>query len=181
MTVVHREDGTMETEEQQRFRQELGARIGKIVARFATKAEAAAAAGVSVEQLNKWIAGTVKSPADGLKALANAANVDFSWLVAGDAIKTEVGSGFNASIDVKLIGTKVADIVLSVHKRHGIKLPEHALAHEVITRLSQLYGKSDNPRDMEELVSLLPWLELALDRELAAAEPGTGKRAASDL
>ncbi|CAD7055259.1 XRE family transcriptional regulator [Pseudorhizobium halotolerans] len=171
----------METEEQQSFRRELGARIGKIAGRFPTKGEAAAAAGVSVEQLNKWIAGTVKVPADGLKSLANAANVDFSWLVAGEAASTDVDSGFIASVDISIIGVRVADLVVECYRRNGIKMPEATLAREVIARLSQLYKKADNPKDMEELFSLLPWLEKAIDRELgdAAAEPGTGKRSAS--
>lgn len=171
----------MEAAEQDLFRRELGARIGKIVARFPTKSEAAGAAGVSVEQLNKWIAGSVKVPADGVKALADAANVDFSWLIAGDAATTDVGSGFTAAVDISIIGNKVADIVVETHRKNGVRLPEAALAREVVSRLSQLYKKSDNPNDMDELFSLLPWLERSIDRELseAKADPGTGKRSAS--
>lgn len=152
-----------------------------IVARFPTKGEAAAAAGVTVEQLNKWIVGSVKVPADGLKGLAAAANVDFSWLVAGDEAATDVSSGFTASLDISIIGLRVADLVVEIYRRNAVKMPDGALAREVVIRLSQLYKKADNPKDMEELFSLLPWLEKAIDRDVADArsDPGTGKRSAS--
>lgn len=65
------------------FRGELGRRIAEAVAKFHTKSAASAAAGVGVEQLNKWIAGEVKVPVDGLWRLALESGSDFCWLCTG--------------------------------------------------------------------------------------------------
>lgn len=65
------------------FRQNLGLRIEQCVKLIGKKSDAAAAAGVSTEQLNKWINGTVKVPVEALATLAKAADSDFSWLATG--------------------------------------------------------------------------------------------------
>ncbi len=64
----------------------MGARIGQCVDFIDKKSDAAAAAGVSAEQLNKWIKGTVKVPVEALRLLAGASGVDFSWLATGDGV-----------------------------------------------------------------------------------------------
>lgn len=65
------------------FRQNLGLRIGKCVDLIGKKSDAAAVVGVTTEQLNKWIKGTVKVPVEALRLLSEAANSDFSWLATG--------------------------------------------------------------------------------------------------
>ncbi|WP_372395153.1 helix-turn-helix transcriptional regulator (plasmid) [Azospirillum sp. HJ39] len=65
------------------FRIALGKRIAEVVSKYATKAAAAETAGVTVEQLNKWIAGTVKVPLEALWRLAEGSNIDLSWLCVG--------------------------------------------------------------------------------------------------
>lgn len=65
------------------FRIQLGRRIAEVVAKFATKTAASEAAGITSEQLNRWIAGQVKVPVDGLWRLAAAADIDFCWLCSG--------------------------------------------------------------------------------------------------
>lgn len=65
------------------FRVELGRRIAEAVEKFPTKSAASAVVGVSVEQLNKWIAGEVKVPVDALWRLALEGGTDFCWLVTG--------------------------------------------------------------------------------------------------
>ncbi len=65
------------------FRKALGGRLRETVGKFPTKSAASAVAGVTVEQLNKWIDGTVKVPVESLWRLADAAGVDFCWLCAG--------------------------------------------------------------------------------------------------
>ncbi|WP_142847070.1 hypothetical protein [Telmatospirillum sp. J64-1] len=65
------------------YRRELGERLAVVMARFASKGAAAQAAGVTTEQFNKWLAGSVKVPAEGLWRLAKAAKIDFKWLCAG--------------------------------------------------------------------------------------------------
>lgn len=66
------------------YRSSLGERIAYAVDKSKTKSDAANAAGVSSEQLNKWIKGTVKVPAEALRSLAAFTGVDFSWLVTGE-------------------------------------------------------------------------------------------------
>ena len=65
------------------FRTDLGRRIEASIRKFPSKSAASEAAGVSVEQLNKWVAGKVKVPIDGLFGLAEAGDIDFSWLATG--------------------------------------------------------------------------------------------------
>lgn len=73
----------MEEADQDGYRMQLGARIGLAIAQMPTKSEASRVSGVSTEQINKWVKGSVKVPADALKALSDASGVDFSWLVTG--------------------------------------------------------------------------------------------------
>ena len=68
---------------QEDYRKDLGGRLSQAIARVKNKGDAALAAGVSTEQLNKWVRGEVKVPAEGLRALAEYTRVDFSWLVTG--------------------------------------------------------------------------------------------------
>ncbi|MCO8146883.1 hypothetical protein NHN26_16895 [Rhodovulum tesquicola] len=65
-------------------RQRLGERIAQVVERYDTKSAAARAAGITAEQLNKWIKGTVKVPVDGCRALAEGVGADLSWLITGE-------------------------------------------------------------------------------------------------
>ncbi|WP_310459606.1 LexA family transcriptional regulator [Ruixingdingia sedimenti] len=66
------------------FRQNLGLRIEQCVKIIGKKSDAAAIAGVTAEQLNKWINGSVKVPVEALRLLAEAASSDFSWLATGE-------------------------------------------------------------------------------------------------
>lgn len=77
------------------YRAQLGARIEQVVARLGSRKAASAAAGVTAEQLAKWIAGTVKVPVEALRDLAQAANDDFAWLATG----APAGSGTATSVD----------------------------------------------------------------------------------
>nr|WP_321511189.1 S24 family peptidase [uncultured Celeribacter sp.] len=67
------------------YRSALGRRIEQAVSKAKNKGDVAYCAGISTEQLNKWIKGNVKVPADGLRAISMYTNVDFSWLVTGES------------------------------------------------------------------------------------------------
>lgn len=69
----------------QAYRQELGKRIAEVMAKYNTKSAASEAADVSVEQMNKWIAGAVKVPVDALYRLAAGVGADFCWLCGGES------------------------------------------------------------------------------------------------
>ncbi len=71
------------------YREDLGRRLLTALEKFSTKKEAADAAGIGTEQLNKWL-GNVregveipKVPVEALLAIAEAAGVDFNWLATG--------------------------------------------------------------------------------------------------
>ncbi|MFT4162819.1 hypothetical protein [Shinella sp.] len=83
--------------------------------------------------------------------------------------------------DASKIGAKVAALVLEVYRASKVKLPEIGLATEAAQRTVQLLAKSEDPADLQELESLLPWLRNQIEKELveARAEPGTGKHSAS--
>jgi hypothetical protein len=80
------------------FRHRLGERLMMVADRFPSKSAAAKAAGVSTEQFNKWLAGTVKVPVEGLWRLSEAGQADFRWLCAGSS-GVEAGDGVQDRID----------------------------------------------------------------------------------
>lgn len=115
-------------EDMQVYRETLGRRIADTVGKYPTKSAAAAAADVSAEQLNKWIAGTVKVPVEALYRLAAGINIDFCWLCAGNPpgahqqrIQPEVlRDVLEAIAEVQAEGAvftpaKYADLVLAIH------------------------------------------------------------------
>lgn len=83
------------------FRQNLGQRISYCVDLLGNKTVSAAAVGVTPEQLNKWAKGTVKVPVEALRTLAEAANVDFSWLATGGGATPR-----NGPIQIRELGSK---------------------------------------------------------------------------
>lgn len=106
------------------FREALGRRIDQVVAKFSTKAAAAAAAGVTLEQLNKWIAGQVKVPVEALYRLAESAPADFAWLATGDAARIDEPTlrlvltaiaAAQAEHDTRFDPAKFASAVLVIH------------------------------------------------------------------
>lgn len=82
----------------ERYRVDLGQRLADVAAQFPRKGAAAAAAGVTLEQFNKWLAGTVKVPAEGLYRLAMASGTDFSWLCTGGEIDQVKGSSRKSKV-----------------------------------------------------------------------------------
>lgn len=72
-----------ELSSQDGYRQELAERLSLAISRMKHKEKVATAAGITGEQLNKWVKGDVRVSAEGLRAIATFTNVDFSWLVTG--------------------------------------------------------------------------------------------------
>lgn len=70
------------------YKEDLGRRILSVIERASTKKAVAEAAGVTVEQLNKWCGlssgGSIpKVPVSALLGISNAVGVDFAWLATG--------------------------------------------------------------------------------------------------
>ncbi|MEM9633810.1 MAG: hypothetical protein AAGA50_20945 [Pseudomonadota bacterium] len=74
----------------------------------------------------------------------------------------------------------VGKLVANLHEEQGIKLPPDALLDEHSSAYNTLIEQAEDPRDRDELVSLLTWLETRLRKKLKAAkaEPGSGKQQA---
>lgn len=86
------------------FRKNLGLRIEQCVKIIGKKGESATIVGVTPEQLNKWINGTVKVPVEALRLLAAAANSDFSWLATGQG-----APGHDRPIQIRRTGASSDD------------------------------------------------------------------------
>ena len=109
--------------------------------------------------------------------IAASCGVSLDWLVgAGNAAMHRTDA---LRID-KTVFKNVGHLVLRIHKEEGVKLPPDALLNEQSDAYNTLIERSEDPRDTDELMSLLPWLEARLRKALktAVAEPGTGKRQA---
>ena len=65
----------------------IGSRLGKVIESFPSKTTAAKAAGITLQQLNKWIKGEAKIPIEGLMAISNSkySNKNLLWLATGNA------------------------------------------------------------------------------------------------
>ncbi len=113
-------------------------------------------------------------PADGLHGLAREGNVDFSWLASGENRKAKSGDVARAVAE----GMKIVSAVLwDVYKAEGVKIPPGNLIAEMREYTMALIEMLDDPEDLQEWQTLVPWLENRIRKSLK--EPGTGKHAAS--
>lgn len=110
------------------FRQSLGARIGYCVEKFSRKQDAADAVGISVEQLNKWVKGSVKVPVEGLAQLAAASDVDFSWLSTGEGKQPARGPvqvrGAATKLDVPRLERAISVVERGLDEAGRVATPE---------------------------------------------------------
>lgn len=120
----------LETDDDLRaFRIRLGERIEEAIKKSNTKQKVADAAGISVEQLNKWAKGTVKVPVEGLKAISTVTNVDFSWLATGsgpapsDAAKSSAQP--SSSQDIVKLDPRLAEAVDDLEKPGMVSIPRY--------------------------------------------------------
>lgn len=110
--------------------------------------------------------------------------ISLDWLIAGegemfaDPTKAPVSKDMR-SID-KHVFRLVGRFVVGLYKTEDITLPPDALLDEQSSAYNTLIERAENPDDLEELESLLPWLETRLKRQIKAAKAklGTGKQRA---
>jgi len=157
------------------FRRDLGRRIEEAAGKFETKTAAAKAAGVTLMQFNKWIAGTVKVPMDGLYALATAARIDFSWLATGNG-NMHGGGGSSpevlaAAVDEDLMG-RIVDGIMAVYKDLGMRLPPRSLGELAARVAADLVAAYDDPAD--RVVGLKGALQRLRTDVLRSSDVGTG-------
>lgn len=88
------------------FREKLGQRLESLVERFPTKKDAAKAAGVTLEQFNKWLQGGTKVPAEALYNFARVADADLTWLITGKG--SPEGQEFASLIEVPVLNVRAS-------------------------------------------------------------------------
>lgn len=75
---------------------------------------------------------------------------------------------------------EIAAEVEKVYRDNGARLNEYDLVHASTHWLGEIQKMVRNVGDIEELRSLLPWVAAQVKREIADANAGKTKRAASD-
>lgn len=157
---------------------ELLGRIRAAIAAIGSVRRAHEMTGIPIGTLNKYMAGTSMPSFEKVVRIAAAAGVSVGEL-AGEASKAGASPDLaTAAAEImRLVGEAVSD----THRAEGARLPESALIGEISRSYAALLQKMDNPSDVNEARSLLPWLEGRLRKALreAATAPGTGKREAS--
>lgn len=147
------------------YRKELGDRIAVVASSFDTKGLAPSAAGITLEQFNKWIAGTVKVPMCGLNRLALVAKVDFAWLVTGEGSDRAI-DGYQLPEAMRFARGCAEGIARSdIHGARSLTEHEH---RRLVTywggRMVEKAGEFDDPATIR---SLIPWARLMMTREIA--------------
>ncbi|MBP1862177.1 transcriptional regulator with XRE-family HTH domain [Rhizobium herbae] len=107
-------------------------------------------------------------------------NIDINWVVTGkgamfEADRDRPPGQVNAEI-LEILTDSVQRIYLDL----GQKPPARRLSGEAVRLYNDLVAVVDDVNDKEEVMAVLPQVELRLKRRLqqATAEPGTGKRSA---
>lgn len=142
------------------------------------------AIGVSKTALFAYEKGERDPSARALSAYRDLYGADINWILTGagemfaDPATVPSDPGFH-TIKPEVFRV-VGRLVTSLHKAKGISLPPDALFDEQSSAYNALIEKAEDPSDADELLSLLPWLKVSLERKLSSAKnhPGTGKREA---
>lgn len=141
----------------------------------------AARTGIPPKTLENYLSKRSTPSLDRAAKIAAAAGMTVGEL-AGEAPKAE------ASADKSAMPAAVADImklvgaeVLRVFEEEGVRIPLYQYSKELAEHTAAVMRRMDDPTDIAELESLMPWLEGRIRKNLreAAAVPGTGKREAS--
>ncbi|MEP3428897.1 MAG: helix-turn-helix transcriptional regulator [Roseibium sp.] len=139
------------------------------------------ALGVSVGAISRYERGENEPTAAVIARYKEAFGVSFHWLLTGEGEMFADPSKAPVSKELHTIKPDifraVGKLVGGLHKAEGINLPPDALLNEQSSAYNALIERAENPGDLDELQSLLPWLEARLKRDLKAAkaDPGTGK------
>jgi hypothetical protein len=136
--------------------------------------------------LYDYISGKTEPKISAIADIAKHTGVNIGWLVTGDGdmIKESAQASvvrFCAQTAINAeVFKQVGKLVASVYSDEGVKLPPEALMAEAASHYNALMGRADQHDDVQELLSLLPWLENKVRKDIrnAAKEPGTGKHSA---
>lgn len=145
-------------------------------------AEFARRSSVKYTTMKNYLLGRSLPPLDIAAQIADAHGVSIDWLVGkGLPDKTaSVATPKGATVTSEALKV-IGHLVTTLHKEAGVRLPPAAIIPEVARHYEALVARMDDPGDIDELKSLVLWVENRIRKELSAvaAEPGTGKREAS--
>lgn len=138
----------------------------------------AARTGIPVKTLENYLSKRSTPSLDRAAKIAAAAGISVADL-AGEAPNPTASAQATAATAeiIKIVG----DVVATIHKEEGVRLPDSALIGEVSKAYLALFSRMDVSTDVDEARALIPWLDARIRKALreAAAAPGTGKREAS--
>lgn len=137
---------------------------------------------VSRRTLSDYVSGKSEPKASTIIEIVEATGVNIQWLVSGTGkISTQdFLREKRQKIDDNLL-IEIKNIVEKAHKEEEISLSVDGVIRTSIENYNAMLLHAENPDDVEELRSLIPWIERRVRRFIAAAKanPGTGKRSAS--
>lgn len=138
--------------------------------------------GISPKTLANHERGDSAPDANVLTAYRTKCGVDINWLVTGDGemFSARAGGKEPALTDPELL-ERLSDRVSAFFRELDQKPPPRRIMRETINLYNALLKAVPDLEDREMVEAVLPRLELEFKRrlQLAATEPGSGKRSAS--
>lgn len=136
---------------------------------------------VSRRTLSDYVSGKSEPKARTILEITEATGVNIQWLVSGTGpVSTQdILRDLRQTIDKDIL-IEVRNIVETEHADAGIHLSPDNLMRSAVEHYNAMILQAENPSDVEEIRSLIPWVHRRVKRAIAAAkaEPGTGKRSA---
>lgn len=105
------------------------------------------------------------------------------WILSGLGPKKLNGKPQSTTEDMLTFAQflpEIADAIQAAYREAGGRLNGNDLMHATSHWFLQLHKIARDIGDIEELRSLLPWVAAQVKKEIADANAGLGKRAASD-
>ncbi|WP_230170694.1 helix-turn-helix domain-containing protein [Rhizobium sp. CECT 9324] len=144
---------------------------------FRNREQFAEAFGAPRKTFEKYEQGLTELPTRLMLWLSSEHHVNLDWLLTGEG---QMFEGAVASYNEAVID-KIAGVVTTVYDDANVRLPREKIAGEAVALYNDLIGKVDDINDLDEIIAMLPWLQMRLTKRLREAkmDPGTGKREAS--
>ncbi|MBK8157948.1 MAG: helix-turn-helix domain-containing protein [Rhodospirillaceae bacterium] len=155
---------------------ELGTRINAVIDLYGRKKDAADAAGVSAEQLKRYVRGLSAAPFDVLSRLAAPKRINLNWLATGQG-EMRLAPLPSTYVDIDLFG-KITDGVATVYREENARMGANDHGKTSARIFNKLIDAYTDPG--ERIVGLkLALEELRRDlRSTPAADAPSSKRSA---
>lgn len=171
------------TQRQLELYEQLGARIKDAADRIGGLQKLAPLlTDVSRRTLSDYVSGKSEPKATTIVEITEATGVTIQWLVSGTGpVSTQdIIQKHRQTIDQEIL-IEVRNIIATEHAEAGITLSSDNLMRTAVEHYNAMILQAENPGDVDEIRSLLPWMHGRVKRLIAAAraEPGSGKRSGS--